>query len=331
MIGLAYKKPMERKALYNSLRMQYLRDPTLVIEPWRVEDLSAYAVPELLALLCSCGLELDSESFCHYADTCETPEELAHLLEGENSSHERSDHLYLIVFELWKQLVPQRPSLSIFCDALDQHICAYDKGVENGVQDALEHLHALLEECRDDGSDPHDLFYVVEGHCANSIEGFLYDYLVDQLQIEQYTYVQDLTERFAPYVQEEKWFALLGAKLAALTQEETAGLLLKKLTTQTIAHPDLEYQLDLLDFLARQGQASLFISLAKQTLPLLQLEEDLQDFLATCLLFYTRFDRQPLTEMVHKLLAQRQNKATDRPLDPLDRTLPGLLQLLKQA
>src|SRR5581483_1928170 len=96
-----------QKAIYNSLRMSWLQDKTIMIEPWKVEDLRPLSLDVLFSRLQKKEIFLDRASFVSYADQFDSPEELSEWLrESVNLEEEEADEIFLLVFELWRRLVP---------------------------------------------------------------------------------------------------------------------------------------------------------------------------------------------------------------------------------
>ena len=67
---------LERRALYNALRLNWLRDPNLAAEPWQVEDYRNMSLEAIFERLKLQDIELDRTSFLKAAEEFDTPEEL---------------------------------------------------------------------------------------------------------------------------------------------------------------------------------------------------------------------------------------------------------------
>jgi len=176
---------IEQRALYNLLRMNWLNDPSLEVEPWQVEDYRQLSLSDLFTQLKESDIQLDKISFITYADECDSPEQLTEYFIGDRHleiPHE--DQIYLLVFELWRRLMSEKPSLSIFCDELDHQIYLYDHGQLTSplhLQTALANLLTILEENVDEGIQPTEAFRLISTCCANDIEAFLYDFISEQI------------------------------------------------------------------------------------------------------------------------------------------------------
>ncbi len=54
---------IERRALYNLLRMNWINEPTLPVESWQVEDYRALSLPDLFGRLKDFNIQLERVSF----------------------------------------------------------------------------------------------------------------------------------------------------------------------------------------------------------------------------------------------------------------------------
>ena len=268
------------KALYNLLRSNWLQDPNIQVEPWQVEDYRSLQTHELFDRLHVLGAALNQESFLLYAESSDSPEELLDCVCLEEEDVKTQDRIYLLLFELWRRLLPKKRTFSIFCDELDCRIDWYEKDLhaaEAAVQESLEELENILDENVDLGASPKEVFASLEGCWAHNIESFLYDYISSQIEQGNDVYASELLDGFFDYVQDVKWFDFLRARLFTLSDAHAANLMISGLLEQLEEEPDLELLLELCAFLVHAGDPSLFIQAVKQALPLLQSEEDVRD------------------------------------------------------
>jgi hypothetical protein len=294
---------LERRALYNSLRMNWERDPTLDVEPWQVEDYRAWETDRLFDELAKHNLRMNAEQFLFYSEEDDSPEALTGSLILEEVDPKHEDQVYLLVFELWRRLLPERQSLSIFCDELDFRIDQFDLHPEEdgeAIQDALASLEEVLDENTDEGLDPEEAFELFSSYCANDLRSFLYDFIADAIDAGDIGYATDLLEGFVPYLGEDPWFHFLQVRLWAEADpnrgaEGIAVLLEEK--------PDLGLRLEILEFLAKEGEREQFVQVAKEALPLVSTEADLFDLLHYCADYYHRLDLEAKGNAVEALTA----------------------------
>lgn len=320
----------ERKALYNSLRLNWIRDPSLKVQPWQVEDLREAKLEDLFKRIQENGLSFDRFSFHQAAESYDSPEEMAGaLLDELDISQEAYDRIYLAIFELWRRLLPEKQSLSVFCDELDYQVHLYDSGeLKNfeAFQDTINDLLEILEENVDSGLSPQEAFQTLSKETANNIEEFLYDYIADEIDEGHDSYASDLIEGFSPYITDKRWFDLLSTRIAIQDEGEGVEQAIQSLLKK-VKNADLEFYLELLAFLSKRGDRKTYALVAKKALSLFETEEDLADFLAiTSDFFHFMDDETNETKILD--LSRSRNKNPDAPLSPSDPALQEIKKLI---
>lgn len=326
---------VERRALYNSLRMNWLQDSTLKVKNWQVEDYRKLPTEKLFEKLAEKGMPLDRQTFNGFADNAASPEELTDdLLADQSFDVEAHDQIYLVVFELWRRLLPERLCLSIFCDELDHQIFLYDKGDERSseaIPDMLAQLEVVLDENADEGVDPADVFETVCSGCANDVESFIYDFIALQIDNQNDSYASELLEEFEDYIRDVKWFDFLRARLLMNSDSEAGNLEFKRLVHECVKNPDLEFQLELLASMTRSGDQSVFAALVKQSLPLLKEEGDFQDLLGLCADFYHLLDKENEEQELMKIIKSRSKVPYERGFNRKDPDVAQFERIIRIA
>lgn len=320
---------MERRALYNSLRMNWQLDSQIAVQPWQVENYRNLSFEELFYRLQNYRINIDRFTYIQLADGCDTPEELTDLFLQEDVQEENYDKIYLIVFELWRRLVPEKQSLSIFCDELDYQMHLYDTetaATPEGIEDALANLQILLDENEEKGVNGKTLFASIAEGCANDVENFLYDYIQVQIEHQNNVYAQELIDGFSPYVRDKKWFDFLQAEILYFSDRESALKVIEALIRKK--EQDLEFNFELLAFLAKSGDEKIFKSLAKQTFALLELEEDFIDLANICADYFHYSDNDKNELAIQQFLSSREPKPSEEPFDRNDAQARELLKIL---
>lgn len=321
---------MERRALYNSLRQNWLMDPSLSVEPWQVEDYRGLPLETLFHRLKLQDIALDKAAFLAVAEEVDTPEELTDaLLAGMQVDETTHDQVHLLVFELWRRLLPEKPSLTIFCDELDHLIAGYDIGnLDNpiAIEDVLSNLQVILEEHADAGGDPVELFESICGGCANDLESFLYDFIAEQIDQENISYATELLEAFSDYVSQVKWFDFLKAQALYSSDPASATQIMHQLIKDASSEKDLEFNLELLSFLVSAGDQRDFTRFVKKTAALLESEGDFRDLISICIDFYHRLDEEETEHAIQNIFRRRSGKDLTKPFDQND---PDLAELFK--
>ncbi len=324
---------IDRRALFNSLRINWLADPSTRVLPWQVEDYRALSLEDIFARLEKKEIHLDKISFSALAEEADSPEELCEVLLADfNLKPAERDQVYLLIFELWRRFINEKPCLSIFCDELDHQIFVYDHGqvtrIED-IQDSLANLEVILDENTDEGADPVKVFETVSKCCANNLETFLYDYIAEQIDNHNFSYAADLLEGFGQYVNEVAWFDFLWARLLSHTDPEGADKILRKLIQEIKKQQDLDLSLEVLSFFAKGGDPDLFRTLARQTVSMLETEEDFQELLAICADYYHFLDQDHEEQLIQQILQKRPQNALESQILPKDAKVKEFLKIIK--
>lgn len=323
---------IQRRALYNSLRMNWLLDSSIRAEDWQVEDYRSTSLDEIFKRLHEKDIFVDKISFCALSNNVDSPEEMTEaLLEEMDVTDKERDQIYLLIFELWRRLVTEKPSLSIFCDELDHQIHLYDQNqIDNteGLQDALGNIQMILEENIDQGVKPEQVFETIKFGCAHELETFLYDYISEQIENGNESYASELIDDFEECLEGDIWFDLLKARLLADSDPETAEEVIKKLIQKSTKEADIDFNLEMLSFLVKGGDQGDFIKMVKRTIPFLETEEDFQYLLDICGDYFRCLDLDEKEQEVHNMLKQRAQQDLESPVNPNHPHLKELLKIL---
>ena len=319
---------LQTKALYNLLRLNYVSDPSLPCEKWQVEDLRSVSMELLFKRLAKIGIELSSERMHRFADECDSPEELTELLLPDQEDLKQHDEAYLMIFELWRRLFPERQTLSIFCDELDYQISFFEAGElesDEPIQDALANLDEILSENADGGIKPAKIFEKISSYCAHDLMGFIIDYISNLIDAQNQLYASELIEDFAPYAPGLIWFDFLRARVTALTDPVEANRAVNELL-KCDEKLSVDLLLEILRFQAGYGEKAVFLGAMKKILPRLETEEDFRELLTLSQEYFRRRDREDLELAIQQLLIQRQNTSGDIHLsDPAIKTFEKLI------
>jgi hypothetical protein len=317
-------KSLPTKALYNMLRINWLDDPALKIEQWKVEDYRILSLETLFGRLKSLGLSLDEKSLLHFAENCDSPEDLVECLWLDPDDLEGQDRAYLLFFELWRRLLPDKRCLSIFCDELDHRINLYDHDElidDDPILEILSELEDILDTHVDRGADPKETFQTVSEYCANDLENFIYDFLKDLINSGNELTASELLDGFYQYISDVKWFDFLRVRLVAVADEEKAHRMMQRLLEQLQEEPDLDLILEIVEYLSHAGNIANFVKVVKQMTGLIDTEEHFQDLLASVAEFYRCMDREEKSIQAQAFIAKRAHKKISDPLDRSDQDL----------
>lgn len=294
-------------------------DPTLEVEPWQVEDYRNLPLDTIFERIEEKNIHLNKETFLVFAENVDTPEELTdEFLDDSSFDVKSQDQFYLLIFELWRRLLPEKPCLSVFCDELDYQIHLYDRGqLDNaeGIQDVLANLQVVLDENTDGGADPVEVFETLNAGCANDVESFLYDFIAEQIDNQNYPYATELLEGFNEYVKGVKWFDFLKARVLSVSDVEASNEIIDTLIRNSPKNPDLEFNLELLSFMVLGGKQSSFVDLVKKSAKLLETEQDFQDLMTVSADYYHCLDHDQMEKAIQSILHKRVHKHLEGDFD----------------
>lgn len=309
---------LQTKALYNIIRLNLLENEIVQCEDWQKEDLRPVLTEELFQRILNLGIDFDKDRFLTFAQSCDSPEELTDLLVSDEIEHTIYDQVYLIVFELWRRLLPEKQTLSIFCDELDERIYLYDHELlesDELIQDGLAVLKEILEEMVDEGQTPKEAFNVVSSHCAHDLYAFLYDYIAEQIDANNKIYAQDLLDGCSPFIEENRWFELLTIRLTSDEQEAEEAL--NHLIDDLNKNPEFALQMEILYYLSESQSPELFVKLIQNTVNQVQEESQFNDLLELAVEFYRRLDQEDKEHKLQKILLKRLDQNSSfNPKDP---------------
>lgn len=322
---------LKGKALFNLLRMSWVEDRNSDVKQWQVEDLRDLDIEELFSRLKKLGVILDEKSFYLYAENCDSPEELTDCIWFEEEDLEGHEKAYLLLFEMWRRLLPDKLCLSVFCDELDQLIELYDGGEldqEESLQNALSILEDILDDAYDAERKPQRVFAEVASYCAHDLESFIFDYISDQLAENNETYASELVDAFYDYSSDRRRFDLLRARLFALSDLEESNIIYGRVLEELAEKPDLDLILLVAESLIHHGDVRLFMQAVRQALPLIQKEEELQNLLAMVAEYYRCLDRDAEENAVKGMLDARSAQPLEKIVDPSDKAIASLAHMI---
>ncbi len=299
-----------------------MQDSDIDAEPWQVTDYRRESISSLTEQLSSFNINLDRQSFVAYADTYDSPEALAdEFYEDTEFEPEIEDYIYLIVFELWRRFVPEKQTMSLFCDELDYQINLYDQDkIESfePLEDALANLQYLLNEQVDQGANPMELFENIKNSCANDLENFLYDFISLQIENENLLYATEVLEGFHDYVDDPKWFALLKARLLIASDPEEASDLMDHLLELTSSDDDIDFHMEFLTLLVQEGEKQSFVRVLNTILSLIETEEEFIELLELCEDYFHCLDEEKNENRIQKIISSRSDFDIERKFKAAD-------------
>lgn len=317
---------LKGRAFYNLLQLGDIRGGPLAVQPWQVEELRSLPEQTLFQRLEAIDASLSRERFVEQANLVASPEELANRLWTGGRDSQQQEVLYLVLFELWRRLLPERQALSVFCDELDFEIAKRDRGDpdEETLRRMLGELEGILDDSAAQGQTPHEVLRAVSDFCAHDLESVLYDYIAEQIDRGNWVDASELIDGFAAYVEDAQWFELLRARILGEMDPEGADALCESLLEQLQTQPDLGLLLEVVDVLAKRANAGLFFRSVSQALSLPVTKEELRELMRLTAAYFQGVgklqEREAICAMLQRgVLQVADHRALQRLLEDAER------------
>ncbi|MCB1110303.1 MAG: hypothetical protein KDK64_04925 [Chlamydiia bacterium] len=296
------------RALYNLLQMNFKQNPAMDAEAWQVENYRELSQEELFQRLEKLEIFLSEENFLLYVDECDSPEDLADCLYLEED-FEKHEQVYLCVFELWRRLAPHKQSLSLFVDELDHLIERYEEGeleVEEDLQVALTSFQSILDDNIDEGGEAKEGYHFFSAFSCHDLEVFIYEYISHQIDAENDLYASELLDGFYPYIDNERWFDLLRARLVTATNLEEGRVMVDRLITSLKEEPELYLLFEVLHYLIHIEDTEQFQMAYLQALDAIETQEDLRELLTLTAEYFNASEKEKEETLVNEILEKQK-------------------------
>lgn len=196
-------------------------------EKWQIENYQTLSLETLLSRLKEKGLLLDPDLLKEYMRNADSPEDLTDILSENDEGTKEYESLYLIIFELWRRLAPEKESLSIFCDRLDHLIHDYDEGkpVADELVKALNETLKIFENHMASGLSQKQTYELFSSYLAQDLETFIYDFLCDLIEAGESTLAFELVFGFYEFLHDKPALDMLKSVINLFEDpEETQSL-----------------------------------------------------------------------------------------------------------
>lgn len=246
-----------RKALFNCLRAQHKLEGS-DCEPWQVDDYRKWPLEKLLQWLRAFGWPLDHSQFVAYGESVEGPQELLDLLIADQPiSAKQDDQLFLVIFELWRRLIPHGCNIELLCDEFDYQIEAYQQGdpVDRELEKAFSTLLEIVHDPSQNISQSRSIFALIADGSAQDLELCLYEFILDQLEAGAIDYAKELHAQFEKLVRDPLWFDLA---CIHWSDNEQALKLLRNLHQSLKREPQMALLFEILHYLSEREVAQEF-------------------------------------------------------------------------
>lgn len=309
--------PFLGRALYNLLFLEGKQDHP---------DFAVFSNKELFTRLEEFSFFLNEDTFIDLAKDRESPEEMYATLKAKK---EEMPEMYLILFELWKRLIHDKKTISIFCDELDLMIHNYDlrRGEnEEKLQEKIFLLQDILDAGVDAKQNPHEIFQLVSDYLAHDLESFIYDYIFELIEKDKDTLASELLDGFYPYIKELLWFDYLRLCLLFKNPGEELSRFFANFIESLMANPDPELLIEVLLLIQKQDCGQFFLTLFRFVVAKITNYGQLYELLDIAANFYKISLNQQKVKKCEEAKKQIKKEIFDQPLES---SHPAYLVLLQ--
>jgi len=243
----------------------------------------------------------------------------------------KHEQVFLSVFELWRQLVPHKQSLSLFVDQFDHLIEEYEEGKlesDEELQTAIETVQVILDDNADEGGDPREGYDLFTSYSCHDLEIFIYEYISHQIDVENDLYASQLLDGFYPYVDNKRWFDLLRIRLLSATDVIEGNMKVQRLLESLREDPELYLLFETLHFIIFIGETDQFIATIPSAIEQLKTEGDLRELLLLTTEYLDSINKDTEVEEINELIEKQQEKNPQDQLDPKEYTLQILKDIM---
>lgn len=304
--------PFWGRAKFNHLQMQTIetlrKGEKDIPADWKIWEYHKLSFTELFSILHTLDIVWDAEFFVQEAQKYSSPEEIAYSLDLSKEDQEKA---YLCIFELWKRLLDDQETISIFCNELDWAIFFYDKTDRNSqetVRLMLQDLLDIFDFNRENSKKPKTIFQEVSYYLAQDLEEFLYRYIRDLIVEEGELAASELLDYYMPYVEGNLWFDFLHLQTVKGAPSEEITAIISRFMEKLRECSDVELFLTFLCYLLETGKKDVFLHVYQEVLEKIKTEKHFCEMLDIIFAFYKIHDVEKGLQAVYEMKKQSQSK-----------------------
>lgn len=292
------------RAYYNLLWLERLRGNTIPAHKWEFLDYRELDFATLFSMLHEFNIFFDADTFESLSEDADSPEEFIERVEIEDKDDKRK--IYLIVFELWRRLIEDKESVSIFCDELDRIVAAYE--TEKDDEQLLYILYKVLEILERNtqlDEPPEAIFQKLSLYIAHDLENVIYTYIDSKLNSESEDSCIDLIDDFMPYVKEKRALKFLKLKSVPNAFHEEKEKLTIYIVSSLQEKVNVPLSISILFYLIEINNIELFSELFSFLIHYISEEKPLVSLLDVLVAYHRKRGEVEKQQQVYQFLQKR--------------------------
>jgi hypothetical protein len=296
------------RSKYNLLKYKKRENPNLKVEDWEIFDYKKLSIDELFSNLSQIGFEISIKDINDLAnDSIELDEvDLKQFHKAKILQKEDLERGYLYLFEIWRRLMPNHKSISIFANDFDEFIDAYEKGEVAQNELLFNELFDILDESVDEGQDPKGVFKQLSNYFGHDLESFIICYIFDLIEQDNETTASRYLDNIYPYLAGNLWLEFFRIKLlkGALSEDITAMTF--RFLDRLKLHFDAELAFEVLYYMIETGHKELFKTTYKSFLKEIKTEDEFREMLEILHAFFSLNEQNKEEMLVKELIDERR-------------------------
>ena len=303
------------RAYYNLLCLERQRANYIKAEPWEYLDYRALSFDDLFASLREYNFFFDGETFEEIAAEVDAPEQLVQYLQIEDEGTERK--VYLILFEIWRRLLDDRETVSIFCDELDYIISRFEEDEDDStLLLILQQVVEILDSNVDYGSSPDKVFKRFCSYLAHDLENVIYTFIGSKIKKGEDGVFLNLLDHFIPYVSDKRQLQFLKVRALPKVFLEEKKKLLEYIVSSLQEDVNVTLSFGILFYLIGQRNKELFSELFSFLANHNNDEGVLVKLLDVLVAYHTEFGKEitktKTFESVERALSSKEKKGLEK-------------------
>jgi hypothetical protein len=295
------------RSKFNLLKYKKRENPNLEVKDWEILDYNNLSIDDLFSNLKGLGFNFTPEIVIELASQGEELDTICFEKYGPKEVDEEIlENAYLNLFEIWRRLLPNHKSISIFANDFDEFIDAYEKGEVTGSEALFNELFDILDESVDEGMEPKGVFKELSNYLGHDLESFLICYIFDLIEHDNETLALRYLDNIYTYIQGNLWLDFFRIKLLKGALPEDVTAITYRFLDKLKLHFDPELGFEVLYYLIETGHKEIFKKTYKEFLKEIKTQDEFREMLEILHAFFSLNEQNKEENLVKELIENRK-------------------------
>jgi hypothetical protein len=316
------------RSKFNLIKYKKRENPNLKVKDWEVLDYKSLSLEVLFSNLKALGFDFTPESVIELKDSGEELDTIS--LKKFSTLHisvENLERAYLNFFEIWRRLLPDHKSISVFANDFDEFIDAYEKGEVTGNEALFNELFDILDESVDEGMEAKSVFEELSNYFGHDLESFLICYIFDLIEHDNETLALRYLDNIYPYIRGNLWLDFFRIKLLKGALPEDVTAITFRFLDKLKLNFDPELAFEVLYYLIETGHKEIFKKTYKEFLKEIKTQDEFREMLEILHAFFSLNEQNKEENLVKELIENRKKMSLQEKIGaPEKRVLQELVK-----